>query len=304
MKDLDPSTVRSPLAVALAAAQGELQDPERSKKGQVRGRSDYRYAGLDDLLRVLRPVLSRHGIAVTQRQVQDDHGTLLVTELRHASGEVLSSSWRLTCTGGPQERGSEITYGRRYTLEGLVGVAPTEEDDDGAAAQARPEPQKEQKPRATKADAQPAPEQRPQPKLPEPQPAAHNWPEDEAAYRSAMSKRGLDYDIAAELAKTRPGNATPAEMTRVRRERYLEWLGTPDGKAAYQAYALDGQRLLSAIADLHVALEERLLVLSECAQVAGLPITDDGPVIDGAPEPMLRRYLHQLRLRLAAQGAK
>lgn len=134
---------KSLLAAALAAAQGELQDPERTKRGQVRGRGDYRYAGLDDLLRAIRPVLSRHEIALTQRQERREGETYLVSELRHSSGEVIESSWRLTCAGTPQERGSELTYARRYTLEGLVGVAPTEEDDDGAAAsQPKPEPRK------------------------------------------------------------------------------------------------------------------------------------------------------------------
>lgn len=296
---LDPNTVRSPLAVALAAAQAEMQDPERTKKGQVRGRGDYRYAGLDDLLRALRPVLSKHGLAITQRQVVDEHGTLLVTELRHASGEILASSWRLTCTGTPQERGSELTYGRRYTLEGLAGVAPIDEDDDGAAASQKPEPQKEQRKPPTKAEVEPKPEPRPAPKLPEPAAAERSWPEDEPAYRSAMRSRGVDYEIAAELAKTRPGNATPAEMTRVRRERYLQWLETSDGRAAYKAYALEGERLEAALADLHVALGEHLPTLTECANAAGLPVSDDGPTIDGAPEPMLRRYAHQLRQRLA-----
>lgn len=144
---------KSLLAAALAAAQGELQDPERTKRGQVRGRGDYRYAGLDDLLRAIRPVLSRHEIALTQRQERREIDTYLVSELRHSSGEVIESSWRLTCAGTPQERGSELTYARRYTLEGLVGVAPTEEDDDGAAASAlKPEPKKAPSPPEPDAD--------------------------------------------------------------------------------------------------------------------------------------------------------
>jgi hypothetical protein len=128
-------TTTSPLSAALAAAQVELRDPERNKSGQVRGRADYRYAGLDDLLRAIRPVLARHGIAISQPIRLVDGGPVLVTQLRHGSGEVLESVWPLAWTGGPQERGSEITYGRRYTLEALVGVAATEDDDADSAQQ-------------------------------------------------------------------------------------------------------------------------------------------------------------------------
>ena len=113
----------SALAAALAAAQAEISDPERGRAGQVRGRSGYRYAGLDDLLRAVRPALSRHGLAVTSRIVVGELGPTLVSELLHASGEVLTSSWPLLWPDGPQDRGSELTYARRYTIEAMVGVA-------------------------------------------------------------------------------------------------------------------------------------------------------------------------------------
>lgn len=129
---MSDTTTTSPLAAALAAAQAELTDPARGKAGQVKGRRDYRYAGLDDLLQTVRPVLGRHGIAIVQPIVEREGSTYLVTQLRHGSGEVLESSWRLAWSGTPQDRGSEITYARRYSLEGLVGVAPTDGDDDAA----------------------------------------------------------------------------------------------------------------------------------------------------------------------------
>lgn len=127
---------KSPLNRALAAAQAEVRDPTRSKSGQVRGRTDYTYAGLDDLLEAVRPVFARHGIAIAQPIVHRDGKPFIVSQLRHESGEVLESSWELRNGGTPQDRGSEITYARRYTLEGLTGVAATA-DDDGREASDR-----------------------------------------------------------------------------------------------------------------------------------------------------------------------
>jgi len=122
------------LAEALAAAQAEISDPPRTKSGQVRGKRDYKYAGLDDLLQTVRPVLSRHGLAVVQTVDLLDGHPVLSTRLMHSAGGCISSSYPLGWDGGPQDHGSELTYARRYSLEAMVGVAATA-DDDAASAQ-------------------------------------------------------------------------------------------------------------------------------------------------------------------------
>jgi len=134
------------LSVALAAAQGELKNPEKSKKNP---HFKSRYAGLDDLLRAVRPVLSKHGIAFTQ--VIEMHGgsPVLVTRLWVGDGSgpnELRSHYPLSWESNPQKQGSALTYARRYSLEAIVGVAGTEDDDGNAAAvvlPAQPEPKPE-----------------------------------------------------------------------------------------------------------------------------------------------------------------
>lgn len=137
MTGADANDVR-PLAKALAEAQSELRNVERSKAGQVRGRRDYRYAGLDDLLDAIRPVLSRHGIAFTQILLTGEHGLILQTVLLHADGGQIASDYPIPRLDNPQEQGSAITYARRYSLEAICGVAPTYDptDDDGSSAAA------------------------------------------------------------------------------------------------------------------------------------------------------------------------
>lgn len=125
----------SPLTAALAAAQAELNDPVRAKLMRVPGRPDRMYAGLDDLLKTVRPVLAKHGIAIVQTVEPLGDQLALCTQLRHASGEVITSHWPLKWGGGPQDQGSALSYGRRYTLEAICGVAATS-DDDAEDAQA------------------------------------------------------------------------------------------------------------------------------------------------------------------------
>jgi hypothetical protein len=97
----------SKLAGALAKAQGEIKDPPRNKNGQVAGKRDYRYAGIDDLLGAVRPTLSKHGLAIIQMIETSDAGrAILCTTLFHESGEAVSSRYPLQWSGTPQQHGS------------------------------------------------------------------------------------------------------------------------------------------------------------------------------------------------------
>jgi hypothetical protein len=59
----------------------------------------------------------------------------VTTILAHSSGEFISEALTMTAAQNtPQGVGSTITYGRRYGLASMVGIAP--EDDDGNAASA------------------------------------------------------------------------------------------------------------------------------------------------------------------------
>jgi hypothetical protein len=124
------------LAAALAKAQGELRNIE---KGKINTHFKTKYADIADGLDVVRPVLSKHGIAIIQAtDMNPDTGIFwLTTRLVHTSGEWVESIYPLP-VGKAQEQGSAITYARRYSLFSMVGVAGTNEDDDGNAANAAP----------------------------------------------------------------------------------------------------------------------------------------------------------------------
>lgn len=115
-----PPSPMGELAAALAAAQGELRDPGRNKAGQVRGKRDYRYVGLDDLLQTIRPVLSKHGLAVTQVVgVLANGSPALCTKLLHSGGGVLESAYPLDFNGGldnPRPRPSSMDPRQRASL--------------------------------------------------------------------------------------------------------------------------------------------------------------------------------------------
>src|ERR1700704_5474728 len=126
------------LASALAKAQAELVNPEKSLVAKIRsGRAgewerSFRYAPLASGLDIVRKTLGQHEIATVQTTAIDPAAGMgnLTTILAHAPGEWIASDWpvcALAETANPQRMGSALTYARRYALFTLVGIAG--EDD-------------------------------------------------------------------------------------------------------------------------------------------------------------------------------
>ncbi len=126
------------LAAALAKAQSEIANPEKSLTATIaspfprEGQRTFRYAALSAGLDIVRKCLGQHEIATVQSTAIDrDAGLIrLTTTLVHASGEWVSSDWPVcptSETAAPHRMGAALTYARRYALFTLVGIAG--EDD-------------------------------------------------------------------------------------------------------------------------------------------------------------------------------
>ena len=133
------------LAAALAKAQAELVNPEKSLVATIRsdrgGEQTFRYAPLSSGLDIVRKVLGQHEIATVQTTAIDQAAGIvnLTTLLAHASGEWISSDWPVCAiadTATPRRMGAALTYARRYSLFTLVGI--TGEDDLDAPDLATP----------------------------------------------------------------------------------------------------------------------------------------------------------------------
>jgi hypothetical protein len=93
-----------------------------------------KYADLATVLTAVTPVLSKHGLVVTQTFSPFEGGcTLLRTTLLHASGEAVTSDLPMPSTEGSRNAlhafGAATTYLRRYALLAILNLAA--EDDDG-----------------------------------------------------------------------------------------------------------------------------------------------------------------------------
>jgi hypothetical protein len=106
------------IAAALAKAQAELTNPEKSLVATIRSPfprvHTFRYAPLSSGLDIVRKGLGKHEIATIQATVIDkDAGLLrLTTVLAHSSGEWISSEWpvcQITDIASAQRMGAALT---------------------------------------------------------------------------------------------------------------------------------------------------------------------------------------------------
>ena len=106
------------------------------------GNRTYKYLNLATILKTIKPVFEKHGLAFSQRVTFDNTG-----EARQVIGTVetiifddkdliVACSYPFFVTGDPQQVGSAITYARRYSLYAVLGIFP-DKDDDGAYAKQR-----------------------------------------------------------------------------------------------------------------------------------------------------------------------
>jgi hypothetical protein len=118
------------LAAALSATQAEMAG---AAKDSTNPHFNSRYADLASAWEACRGPLTRNGLAVVQFPRAEGGCVQIETVLTHKSGEFMSDTLTLPVSKqDAQGYGSAITYGRRYSLMSVLGIAP--EDDDGNAA--------------------------------------------------------------------------------------------------------------------------------------------------------------------------
>jgi hypothetical protein len=134
---------------AIVSAQAELTNPVKDTKGY-----GYKYAGLDQIVAILRNVLPKHGLWFEQNlQPAKDGHIGIETFIVHKSGQRTQPSFYehpledAKGMNASQANGSCISYAKKYAL-GCVFALPAEEDTDGVVK--KPAPKPKAKPAPTK----------------------------------------------------------------------------------------------------------------------------------------------------------
>ena len=105
------------------------------------GNRTYKYLNLATLLKNIKPIFEKHGIAFSQKVTFDGTGDgrqilgTVETIVFDENEQQTVCSYPFFVTGDPQQVGSAITYARRYSLTTVLGIFPDKDDDGGYAKQ-------------------------------------------------------------------------------------------------------------------------------------------------------------------------
>ncbi len=130
------------IAKAMAQFQAEVKNPANTADNPF---FKSKYAPLNDVLNLVRPILTKHGLSVLQSPSGDGEHITVTTLITHESGEWIESD-PLTLKAekaNAQGVGSAVTYARRYALSAMLGIS-SEDDDDGNYASSAKDKQNEQ----------------------------------------------------------------------------------------------------------------------------------------------------------------
>lgn len=121
------------LVKALIPFQRDLGTVARNKEVNVPGKYSFWYAELASLWETVREPLSDNDLVLIQSPSRNAHGASVTTVLAHSSGQWVRGTVNIPVgRQDPQAVGSAITYGRRYGMAAILGIAA--EDDDGRKA--------------------------------------------------------------------------------------------------------------------------------------------------------------------------
>jgi hypothetical protein len=113
------------LAEALSKAQSEMKGAKKSSQGY-----NWKYADLHTVITASFPYLTKYGLSIVQGSNKDKDGFHITTTLLHSSGQWMRSWLKIPVEKlTAQQIGTAVTYGRRYGMAAMVGIA--QHDDDG-----------------------------------------------------------------------------------------------------------------------------------------------------------------------------
>lgn len=117
------------LSAALIKAQAEFPEIPKTKEVVVQGKNGsyvFKYAPLESMLSLVRPVLHSNSLGFTQGA----DGDAIVTTILHASGQFISHRMPIDSIPYAQQYGAQFTYRRRYSLKAALGIETDEDDAD------------------------------------------------------------------------------------------------------------------------------------------------------------------------------
>ncbi len=117
------------ISAALSAFQGEVEQPSLNKENPY---FKSKYVDLSGVLKAAQKTMAKHGLSIAQLIDGGD----IITLLSHKSGQWFKSVCPIGSYKNQQDRGSAITYTKRYAICAILGIAADTDDDGNSATDA------------------------------------------------------------------------------------------------------------------------------------------------------------------------
>lgn len=135
----DKANAEREFARAFALLQTETPKIQAQKivPGNTEGSVRYKFAPYEDIIRAVRPLLSKYGFAITYDQDIDDKRVIVTCTLMHTGGHSRSNKFACRIGSGPpkaseaQGDGAATTFAKRYALCAALGITIESDDTDG-----------------------------------------------------------------------------------------------------------------------------------------------------------------------------
>lgn len=141
----DKSAAEAAFNAAYAKMQAELPEVEERGTADRSGASGtggtYKYARFEDIMKAVRPIMGRYGFGIRFEHTVEGSNLVCTGILSHEAGHSIRDRFVAAPDSGGnkpaiQANGSTRSYGQRYTLIALLGIATKGIDNDGATSQA------------------------------------------------------------------------------------------------------------------------------------------------------------------------
>jgi|DEB0MinimDraft_6_1074348.scaffolds.fasta_scaffold07970_5 hypothetical protein len=136
----EANNARKAYNAALVAAQAEMPTVFKGRQGQ-----NSQYASFDDIMRVVRPILDAHKLAVSFSQTETADTMTITCRIMHSEGHSEETPFTLpkdgpirtkdgrNVTNLAQAQGSANSYAKRYCLTNALNIVVGDQDDDAKA---------------------------------------------------------------------------------------------------------------------------------------------------------------------------
>lgn len=130
-------------AAAMAAFQAECPPIKHSRTADITTNAGasfkYTYAELDEIARVVNPILAKHGLSYSWDSKVEKDVLDCVCTVRHINGHSVSSKFSLPIENksamSPQQKvGAALTFAQRRSLSAVLGLTTTDTDTDARDA--------------------------------------------------------------------------------------------------------------------------------------------------------------------------